>query len=125
MMRLISAFVLLACSLSLGATKITFDANQVLEVDGKKTFPISFALPPPADGKTPDGKDAFAELKDAGANYMRIGIGEKGAWSDQTIAEVDKKMDAAAKHGMLCWITPRELTHGDLVKKTGKEAMLR
>src|SRR5436309_2183658 len=124
-MRIISATILLACSLSLGATKITFDANRVMEVDGKKTFVVSFSLPPPADGKTPDGKDAFAELKDAGANYMRIGIGEKGAWNDQTIREVDAKLDVAAKNGMLCWITLRELTHADLLKKPEKEEMLR
>src|SRR5437762_13790982 len=125
MIRLVAIVAFLFAVAPSYAAKITFDQSGVMDIDGRKTFVISLTLAPPADGKTPDGKDAFAELKDAGANYMRIGIGEKGAWNDQTIREVDAKLDAAAKNGMLCWITLRELTHADLLKKPEKEEMLR
>jgi hypothetical protein len=36
------------------AAQIGFDESGVMLVDGKKTFVISFALPPPPGGKTPD-----------------------------------------------------------------------
>jgi hypothetical protein len=47
------------------ATRITFDDAGTMSIDGRKTFVISFAMPPP-DDKTPDGKDAYADLRDAG-----------------------------------------------------------
>ena len=56
---------------ALGA-KITFDSSGVMQIDGKKTFVISFGMPAPAEGKTPEGKDGLAELHDAGANFARI-----------------------------------------------------
>ena len=68
------AFCLLVTTTTVatGGTKVTLDENGVMEIDGKKTFVFSFSLPPPPGGKTPEGGDAFAELKGAGVNFMRI-----------------------------------------------------
>src|SRR5437762_297219 len=66
----------MACVLVLAAqaagAKVTFDENGVLQIDGKKTFVISFAMPPPPGGKTPEGKDGLTELHEAGATFARI-----------------------------------------------------
>src|SRR4051812_8511999 len=97
---LFAVAMLLAVSLAHGGTKITFDDSGVMSVGGKKTFVVSFALPPPPDGKTPAGTDAFAELRDAGANYMRLPA-VKESWDDEQIATVRGYLDAAAKNGML------------------------
>src|SRR5690349_8300762 len=108
------------------ASKITFDSNGVMEIDGKKTFAISFAMSPPPGGKTPEGKDAFAELRDAGANYVRVSpnaeyekdVSEKGTTFYSTKVGFNEKgnsivqayLDAAAEHGMYGWISL--LDHG-------------
>src|SRR5439155_9830887 len=78
----------------------------VMEIDGKRTFVFSFSLPPPPGGKTPDGKDAFAELHDAGVNFMRI----RPTTGPEKFTEADIRtirpwLDAAAAQGMHCWIT--------------------
>lgn len=88
------------------AAKITFDENDVLEIDGRKTFVISFGMPPPAGGKTPDGKDALTELHDTGANFMRIAavVGDEPD-SATGLKRIGDWLDDAAKHHMLCWVT--------------------
>jgi hypothetical protein len=92
------------------ATQITFDQSGVMQIDGQKLFPLSFSMAPPPDGKTPEGKDAYAELKDAGANYLRVAT-KKGTerWGAAGFANIDKQLDAAAKNGLHCWITLGEL----------------
>jgi hypothetical protein len=55
------------------ANQAVLNADQVLEIDGKKIFVICFSLPPPVDGKAPNGKNAIAELADAGATFLRAG----------------------------------------------------
>src|SRR6266487_4445124 len=93
------------CSSAL-ATKVTLDENGVMEIDGKKTFVFSFSIPPPPGGKTPEGGDAFAELKDAGVNFMRIRptTGPED-FSENGIRTIKAWLDEAARHQMHCWIT--------------------
>src|SRR5256885_17140490 len=84
-------------------TKVTLDENGVIQIDGKKTFVFSFSLPPPPDGKTPEGKDAFAELKDAGVNFMRIrpASGPQD-YTEEGIRSIKPWLDAAAGAGRHC-----------------------
>src|SRR6266487_5388727 len=93
------------CSSAL-ATKVTLDENGVMEIDGKKTFVFSFSIPPPPGGKTPEGNDAFAELHDAGVNFMRIRptTGPE-KFTEADIRSIRPWLDAAASQGMHCWIT--------------------
>ena len=66
-------FLLFAMGVGLQANQATLNADGVLEIDGKKIFVIGFTAAPQPDGKTPSGKDAFAELADAGATFVRAG----------------------------------------------------
>src|SRR5438132_1645748 len=65
--------MILIGSSALGATKVSFDAADNLVIDGKTVFPISVAVLPPVDGKTPSGEAAWKEFADAGVNFARIG----------------------------------------------------
>jgi hypothetical protein len=128
---MISARLSCACALSFftatlfaaeGASHITIDSNHVLVVNGRKVLPIGFTLPPPPDGKAPNGKNGIEELHDAGATFLRTGA-QGGPWNDAAIAQEKKYQDAAAKHGMHCWVFLREL--GSINNTPGREAMLR
>jgi hypothetical protein len=91
---------------SLGGTKVTLDENGVMEIDGRKTFVLSVSLPPPPGGKTPEGNDAFAVLKQDGLNFMRIRP-TRGAddWTESGIRSIRAWLDAAASQQMHCWVT--------------------
>ena len=120
-----TALIMMLCcaAAAQGATKISFDHSGVLSVDGKPRFVISVALPPPPDGTTPNGKNAYAELRDAGVNYMRVPPPQ--AWDDAGIAFVETYLDAAAARDMLCWITLRELAQIRENEAAEKEPLLR
>jgi hypothetical protein len=77
------------------------DSNLVLEIDGKKVFPIGFTMPPPPDGKTPEGRNAIAELADAGATFMRTGA-QGGDWDEATIAREMAWLNAAHSNKIHC-----------------------
>jgi hypothetical protein len=133
-MHLRLCFILSSVMLALpgaAGTKVTLDQNGLLQLDGIKTFVISFALPPPPGGKTPEGTDAFAELKSAGANFMRIRphrtLGRPlrdEDYDEEGLHEIQAWLDSAASQGMHCWVTLAELP----VLKPGqarREALLR
>src|SRR5437870_4533668 len=116
--RIIPFFVIASVAMTAAAAtaaKVTFDENGVLQIDGRKQFVISFGMPPPADGKTPEGTDAFAELRDAGTNFARIAPQkwptEEAQGSDAAMARIRAWLDAAAAHDMHCWVTLGDLPH--------------
>jgi len=89
------------------ANQAILNADQVLEIDGQQIFVICFSLPPPVDGKAPNGKNAIAELADAGATFLRAGsLG--GDWNAARFKEEKKFQDAAARYGLHCWLSLRE-----------------
>lgn len=88
------------------ANKAVVNPDGVLEINGKKIFVIGFTAAPPADGKTPSGKEAFAELADAGATFVRFGPDQP--WSDARFELEQKFEDAAARYGLHCWLNLRE-----------------
>jgi hypothetical protein len=105
------------------STRVTINADHVLEINGEKIFPIGFTMPPPYDGLTPEGKNGLQELADAGGTFMRTGT-SGGEWTPVTIEREQRWMDAAAAHGMYCWPFLREL--GGLGPNDAKrEALLR
>ena len=77
----------------------------VLQVDGQKLFPICLSDPPPHDGRAPSGEHAFQELANAGATMIRTGTPD---WAlgriNQQIATEKAMQDAAAAHGLHCWM---------------------
>ena len=102
------ALLFLPAGSAADASNVTIDSDNVLVIDGRKVFPIGFTMPPPQDGKTPDGRDAFEELHDAGANFLRTGL--MGVpWDDAALEAEQKYHDAAARHGLHCLVNLREL----------------
>ena len=80
-------------------------ATGALVVEGRKVFPLVLSNGPPLGAKAPDGGDAFAEIAAGGANFIRVG---RHDWSlesiDQQIAAEREVLDAAAAHGLHCWL---------------------
>jgi hypothetical protein len=80
-------------------------ASGALLVDGKKTFPVGVSNPPPPGGRAPSGKDGLAELAAGGVTFVRTG---NATWStellDGQIANERARLDAAAAHGVRCWL---------------------
>lgn len=80
-------------------------ATGALIVKGQKVFPLVLSDGPPLGAKTPAGEDALAVLAAGGANFLRVGRHEWSAGSiDQEIAGVREVLDAAAAHGLHCWL---------------------
>ena len=101
---------------------VAIDSTGCIVIDGQKVFPIGLSEAPPLGGKTPDGRDAWAEVASAGANFVRSGLRD---WSlpqiDSQIAAERGRMDAAAAHGMYCW--PRLGNAGDLPPSGGQPSV--
>src|SRR4051812_45950668 len=94
---LIAATIVSGCgSVAFAASHTTINADLVLEIDGRKIFPLGFTMPPPPDGTTPEGKNAIEELAAAGATFLRTGA-QGGDWDDATIAREQQWLDAAAR----------------------------
>ena len=117
-----TALLSLLAALTVHASKAIVNADGVLEIDGQKVFVIGFTAGPPPGGQAPNGKDAFAELADAGATFVRAG--PEQPWSEARFELERKYEEAAARHGLHCWLNLREaakLKAGD----TKSEALLR
>jgi len=85
------------------AAHVTINEDGVLEIDGRKVLPIGFTSGPPPDGRTPDGKRAFEEIRDAGGTFFRTGQAGSTSWNETTTAQEQVWMDATAQHGLYCW----------------------
>ncbi len=106
--RFLAIVALCLVSFAASATRAILNADGVLEIDGNKIFVIGFTAAPQADGKTPGGKDAFAELADTGATFVRSGPEEP--WTDAHFEKERKFEDAAARYGLHCWLNLREVS---------------
>src|SRR5438128_500355 len=98
--------------------KVTINSDLVLVVNGEKVFPIGFTMPPPPDGKTPEGKNAIQELGEAGATFLRTG----GRWTEENLEREQRYLDAAARYGLHCLPFLREFAS---VSSDADEAKLR
>src|SRR3954469_18097656 len=85
-------------------TRVAVLPSGGLKVGGKTLFPIGVSLPPPPGGKTPEGRDGFAELAAAGVTFVRTGMeGWNEEFVDAQLAAERKVLDAADVHGLRCW----------------------
>src|SRR5688572_17063178 len=75
---------------------VTVDAGKVLVINGRKVFPIGFSPGPPLNGKTPTGKDALQELREAGALLIRMS--QTGNWDSQLVSTQLATLDWAYQH---------------------------
>jgi hypothetical protein len=71
---------------------------------GKAVFPLGLSDPPPVDGTTPSGGDAWKEIAGAGINFVR----HYDPWAASSVAEqmvnVKHKLDAARENGLQVWL---------------------
>ena len=106
-------------------TSVTIDPTGALVVGGRKVFPLGLSLPPPVGGKTPDGKDGWQELKAGGASFVRTGRANWDAQQiDAQIASEKALEDAAAAHGLLCWLWLGDLPNLPTTAGSPKEQLL-
>jgi hypothetical protein len=104
---------------------LTFNEDGVLLIGDRKVFPVGFTLPPPPQGKAPDGRHAYKALADAGATFIRTGpMGPGGAWNDEWLKNEQAYQDAAAANGLRCLPWLKELASVG-PKEAKKEARLR
>jgi hypothetical protein len=92
-------------------SRVTVDrATGTLRVAGAKIFPLGLSNPPPLGSKAPSGADGLKEVADAGATFIRTGRGDWGPNRlDDQIAAERAVLDAAALHGLHCWVYLGEL----------------
>ena len=98
-----------------------FNADLVLEIGGNKIFPIGFTMPPPPEGKTPEGTDAIGELAKVGATFLRTGA-MGGPWDESCVTREEAWLEAAKRHGMYCMPYLREF---GAIKNNQEEERLR
>lgn len=106
---------------------MTINPDGVLLINGKKVLPIGFSNGPPPDGRTPDGRSAYEEIKDAGGTFFRTGVMGSDKWDQKTIEREHMVMDTAARHGLYCWLRLRELSSletGDAEKEIAIRRMI-
>lgn len=116
--------LVLAAALSAAPVRIGIEKDNTLTFDGERFLPLGVAPGPPADFRTPDGKDGWKELADGGIIYFRCGPHESG-WDKETEERVAKEVAAAAKAGGIgAWLFLRELCSVD-AKHPEREATLR
>ena len=92
-------------------SRVTIDrATGSLRIGGRKVFPLGLSNGPPLGGMTPDGVNGLKAVADAGATFIRTGRGNwsRGQLAEQLAAE-RAQLDAAAAHGLHCWLYLGEL----------------
>ena len=71
---------------------------------GKPVFPLGLSDPPPVDGKTPSGGDAWAEIAGAGINFARHYDPWGRSSAPEQLVDVGHKLDVARTHGLQVWL---------------------
>ncbi|HSU53102.1 MAG TPA: hypothetical protein VLT36_03500 [Candidatus Dormibacteraeota bacterium] len=109
-MRIQSALALMSLvgATACATTKVSFDAANNTVINGKTIFPISLAVLPPVDGKTPNGGSAWQEFSKAGVNFARVAPGDywdKHGWEPEGLHVARKYMDQLAKAKINVWLT--------------------
>lgn len=94
-------FTLLYASAVAWAADVRIGADKVFLIDGVRAFPIGFTTAPPPDGRTPDGRDGYAELKQFGAVHHRCGA-PHGTPVPEALRLIERMLDRSAATGLLC-----------------------
>ncbi|PWU09886.1 MAG: hypothetical protein C5B50_26495 [Verrucomicrobia bacterium] len=95
-------------SSAFGATKVSFDPANNLVITGKALFPISVAVLPPVEGKTPNGESAWQEFRAAGVNFARVApndFWDKHGWNPEGLRVAGKYLDQLGSANIYGWMT--------------------
>ena len=79
-------------------------ATGNLLVEGKPVFPLGLSDGPPLGSTGPSGRDAWAEVSNAGAGFVRNYTVWKRAGLDEQLIAVAQELDAAPAHGLQLWL---------------------
>lgn len=92
-------------------SRVTVDrATGALRIGGAKAFPLGLSNPPPLGGTAPNGVEGLKEVADAGVTFIRTGRGDWGPGRlEEQLAAERAVLDAAARHGLHCWLYLGEL----------------
>ena len=104
---------------------VTINADKVMVINGRKVFPIALSPGPPTLSRTPTGRDALAELAEAGALIIRMA--QTTDWNSVVISNQQASLDWAGQHGMYGMVNLRELSEfaaGDTATEAGLRAMV-
>jgi hypothetical protein len=71
---------------------------------GTAIFPLGLSDPPPVDGKTPSGGDAWSEIAGAGINFVRHYDPWSAGSAAEQMANVRHKLDVARAHDIQVWL---------------------
>src|SRR5437868_15164519 len=85
------------------ANHVRVNADNVIEIDGRKVFHIGFDLGPAPTATAPNGHNGIQELRDAGATFLQTGPPQSN-WDAAGIAAERAWQDAAAHYGMHTWV---------------------
>jgi len=117
------ALLLLTISPCFAGTKVTINADKVLEINGRKVFPIGFTMAPLPGTKAPNGRDGLQELHDAGGLFLRTGPNANFRWNDKYIETEQKWFDSAANAQMYCLPWLKELSSIDPGEEKAEAAL--
>lgn len=87
---------------------VSIRSDNVLLLRGKPVFPIGLTKAPPPDGKTPDGREAYAEIATNGTMFHRCGA-SKGQWNAEAEASLDFILRRSAEAGIYAAIMISDL----------------
>jgi hypothetical protein len=79
-------------------------ASGSLIVDGKRLFPLGLSDPPPVDSNAPDGKPAWTEIANAGANFARNYTVWSTASAGEDMITLQHQLEVAQKNGLQLWV---------------------
>src|SRR5690348_8568521 len=79
-------------------------ATGNLLVNGQAVLPLGLSDPPPLGSTAPNGRDAWAEIGDAGVNFVRNFTVWRQAALDEQLIAVGAELDAAPGHGLQLWL---------------------
>ena len=94
-------------------------ATGNLLINGRPVFPLGLSDPPPLGSTAPNGRDAWAEIASAGANFVRNYTIWKDVGLDEQLIAAGAELDAAPGHGLQLWLAlagvDNDLTHQSLL----------
>jgi hypothetical protein len=87
----------------MASTSVDAGTGNLL-VGGEPVFPIVLSDPPPFQGTSPSGSNAWAEIAGAGVSFVRNYTVWAADGLDEQIATVAQELDAAPAHGLQVWL---------------------
>jgi hypothetical protein len=115
-------------------SRVVVAPEGVASINGRKVFSIGLTVPPAPEAKAPNGKAALEEFRDAGVTFIRTGPmwdyeqQPPLEWDDRWLKVEHRYMDAAARAGVYCMPTLKQLSTvrpGDVEQEAKLRSVIR